>query len=226
MGRKQRFARAWHITRRNWFWEAVRAVIVGVSAYYVLASSSDEGTARLMDAVGPAGIALLIAVLVFLGEFGVNYARAGDQLALEDERAAHLHTREELAESQRRLGSELGEGADSGSAEIPLWELVAAAEARTELEFGRMVEPHLGASVALTGVVNDVSSLTLGTVILFIGGIEGAPPGAICACWFNAEEWQARLEMLRKGDGITVRGALQRVTETGVSLEECELQRA
>jgi hypothetical protein len=104
-------------------------------------------------------------------------------------------------------------------------ELWAMFEGLTNLQAQAVIKPFMGKPMTLSVVVDSVGVWN----DKFPGVME--PYGVVhfsdfpkhIALFFKGQKWHDRLAMLSKGDRITVRGAIEEITDNGLVLENCEL---
>ena len=212
--RRRKLARAWADTRRSWLPESLRAAAAGALFYLLLRSGAQDNAelARaLLEAVGPVVASGIVAALFFTGEFSVNYLRAGDRLALEDERAAHERTREALKG---------GATAESGEHHLTPTDFMDLYKGRTQIEAERLVKPHLGKHLTIESTVNDVTKSRSGYLLAL-----KLETDQLIFCHFNGKQWGAQLTVLKRGDAVTVSGDLEAAEQWSLTLKDCKFER-
>jgi hypothetical protein len=97
-------------------------------------------------------------------------------------------------------------------------ELVRVFEGRTTLQGKKLAEAYVGKWITMAGLVSDVTLTGPQVGVTF----KGSPS---VNAYFTAKEWGDPISVLQQGNSITIRGRVDRVSQYGVGLEDCELIR-
>lgn len=92
----------------------------------------------------------------------------------------------------------------------------------TDLQNQQLIKPFIGKWMTVTGEVDSVGGSGAGLVYVILR--RGKQHHNRIWCWFRAKASE-ELAMLRKGDRVTVRGQIEKITRFTVELDPCELVR-
>jgi hypothetical protein len=97
--------------------------------------------------------------------------------------------------------------------------LVGLFKLHTAIQAQKLIEPHLGQKLRLSGTLTEVQLLGSKSVIAIFGPDLPEP---MISMVFD-EAWANRLSILRRGDHVTVIGKIASVESGRLSLQDCEL---
>jgi tRNA_anti-like len=201
--------------------ESLPQTIVRVGVALAIAALAGVGVKVFAKAGTP--LVVLAVVAVFLIAIGLQLGARGRASAVTEPDHGHEDVSHPLPASS--VSEAKPKAADSSAArqlvDVTPEHLVGFFDTHTSIQAKELVAPYLGKWMHVSGLLGNVSGFTTFSQVTFAFGTFTSL--SVYMYFHDREVVENRLVVLSRGDQVTVLGQIDRVDDTLVMLENCEL---
>jgi hypothetical protein len=179
--------------------------------------------------IGPTVLGFFCAVLAWVGYFAVvaivsATAKVPVQSVAQSSSQPSNPTTAQSANAPLAVNNDAFETLPDGRIVVkrnPEW-FISLFDSHTAIEATELARPYVGKWMIVSEKVYNVSSPDANTLAVSLQSDSDHMPNAYME--FSKQNWQDKLQLLRRGDSVTVLGQIESVDELGMRFKDCELK--